>query len=86
MAEVVAGKPGCSGPMATAPRASWQSGLAGWMRRILRRAALTGLFRRNYDVAVDGRFLMVRAAAGASGELDVIFNWFTEIERRFGKR
>jgi serine/threonine-protein kinase len=49
-------------------------------------AALTGVFRRNYDVAQDGRFLMVRAASGASGELNVIFNWFTEIERRFGQR
>ncbi|HUG28584.1 MAG TPA: protein kinase [Gemmatimonadales bacterium] len=49
-------------------------------------AALPGVFRRNYDVADDGRFLMVRAGAGASGELNVIFNWFSEIEQRFGKR
>jgi eukaryotic-like serine/threonine-protein kinase len=47
-------------------------------------AAATGVFRRNYDVAEDGRFLMVRAASGASGELNVIFNWFEEIRARFG--
>lgn len=49
-------------------------------------AALTGVFRRNYDVADDGRFLMVRAASGASGELNVIFNWFEEIRARFGRQ
>jgi serine/threonine-protein kinase len=49
-------------------------------------SALTGVFRRNYDVAEDGRFLMVRSASGASGQLNVIFNWFTEFERRFGNR
>jgi hypothetical protein len=49
-------------------------------------AALLGQFRRNYDVAEDGQFLMIRAASGVPGELNVIFNWFTEIEQRFGGR
>ncbi|MFN2316695.1 MAG: protein kinase [Gemmatimonadales bacterium] len=49
-------------------------------------AAMTGVFRRFYDVAEDGRFLMIRSSAGASGELNVIFNWFEEIQARFGPR
>jgi hypothetical protein len=47
-------------------------------------AAVAGVFHRNYDVAADGRFLTIRTAAEASGSLNVVFNWFTEIQQRFG--
>jgi len=47
---------------------------------------LTSPFHRQYDVAPDGRFLMIRSMAGNSSQLKVVFNWFTEIQERFGAR
>ncbi len=48
--------------------------------------ALTSPYHRQYDVAADGRFLMIRSLAGNSSQLKVVFNWFTEIRERFGGR
>jgi hypothetical protein len=44
-----------------------------------RYAAGPGVSIANYDVAPDGRFLMVKEVA--SGRLNVILNWFTDLNR-----
>jgi hypothetical protein len=44
----------------------------------------TSAFHRQYDVARDGRFLMVQTAAAASQELNIVINWFDEIRARYG--
>jgi len=44
----------------------------------------TSAYHRQYDVARDGRFLMVQTAAAASQELNVVINWFDEIRQRYG--
>jgi serine/threonine-protein kinase len=40
--------------------------------------------RPNYDVAADGRFLMVQAVElqSTAGQLNVVLNWFEELKRR----
>jgi len=43
-------------------------------------------YHRQYDVARDGRFLMVQTAAAASQELNIVINWFDEIRTRYGGR
>ncbi len=44
--------------------------------------AQTSLSRRNYDVAPDGRFLMVRRADGSrAGSMVVVENWTEELKR-----
>jgi hypothetical protein len=41
-----------------------------------------GAADRNWDVAPDGRFLMIKAATAAgSPEIIVVQNWFGELER-----
>ncbi len=40
-----------------------------------------GADTRQYHVAPDGRFLMIREGATASPELVVVLNWFEELQR-----
>ena len=45
------------------------------------------VYQRAYDVAPDGRFLMRKLSAAASGEgrtpqIEVVFNWFEELRAR----
>jgi hypothetical protein len=35
----------------------------------------------NYDVAADGRFLMVGESSAEANELNVVLNWFEELKR-----
>lgn len=44
-----------------------------------------GFGRANYDVAPDGRFLMVRTV-GAAERLVVVLNWTTEMQRKLAAR
>jgi len=48
--------------------------------------ALTSPYHRQYDVAPDGRFLMIRSLAGNSSQLKDVFTSYTEIRERFGAR
>jgi hypothetical protein len=36
---------------------------------------------RQYDVAPDGRFLMLKAAVPDRLQVDVVLNWFEELKR-----
>ncbi len=36
---------------------------------------------RSYDVGPDGRFLMLREQGGASDEIQLVVNWFSELPR-----
>jgi eukaryotic-like serine/threonine-protein kinase len=40
---------------------------------------------QSYDVAPDGRFLLIRSAADSRLQINVIRNWGTELERAFAK-
>jgi len=43
---------------------------------------LTGLTRRQYDIAPDGqRFLMIKAVEGSTAQINVVLNWFEELKR-----
>jgi hypothetical protein len=39
-----------------------------------------------YDVAEDGRFVMVRGPSEAVREIVVVQNWFAELQRMFAER
>ena len=51
---------------------------------ISRRIAGTGLGHPGYDVAGDGRFLVVEAAETETGprQIQVVLNWFSELKAR----
>ncbi len=51
-----------------------------WEEPYFAQSALTGV--RQYHVAPDGRFLMIREGATASPELVVVLNWFEELKAR----
>jgi hypothetical protein len=54
------------------------------------RVLFTGRFEEDYDVAPDGRFLMVadRELSGERASINLVLNWFQDLERRapHGKR
>lgn len=43
----------------------------------------TGSAHRYYDVAADGRFLMVGGSGAAIGRIYVVENWFQELKKKF---
>jgi hypothetical protein len=36
---------------------------------------------RSYDVAPDGRFLMIKDDAGSVDQIEIVVNWFEELKR-----
>ena len=59
---------------------------AGNAESLFEQQYATYLERRNYDIAPDGRFLMIREGAatdaGTAEQLVVVLNWFEELKER----
>ncbi len=62
-----------------------EKGLRAGRPRVLfeKEFEFAGIFR-NYDISPDGeRFLMVQIPASTGrGQLEIVFNWFEDVERR----
>jgi dipeptidyl aminopeptidase/acylaminoacyl peptidase len=61
---------------------------AGAARKLFEFPGITYNFDQNfadYDVAADGRFLAVQAAAAAADEIQVVVNWTEELRRALGR-
>ena len=59
---------------------------AGNAESLFEQRYATYVERRNYDIAPDGRFLMIKEAAATDGataqQLVVVLNWFEELKAR----